>query len=735
MKRLVLATFLLLNTFQVSAQCTAPELVNWNFETITQLNLAFMVTNEGSEYNARVSRLYGYNAPIIRTYSGQVNSGLNSVTFNPHEDMLILDHTPYNNYYRVDLYLSCSNITSDTTTFYVSYASLFNQTDFSCFGYFFQPFEPIEDFVPGAPFEDSWNITQCIIVDGPEIIEDMRIFVDFAHTFNPDVEITLRSPSGTEIILVHYIGNWGSPPQKGGSIIFDNNSMNNLSDLNNGSDQAASGNCAPAQSFDAFIGESANGIWEVNFIDNWDGDDGMIFGVCIEFSNTECSSEIGGKVYYDLNANLVQDIDEPPFSYAFLNNNLVELPILSNLNGTYTNCSPEGNLELSLSNPPTYYEVVPEIHYADLSNGNQFNALDFALQPISGINDLEVDCWISNLPRPGIWRKYFINYSNMGTQCVNDVSITYTLDPILEFISTNAIVYSVIGNVYSFELGTLCPNQQGTIEIFASVPPSSNFLGEIIFNTAVIEPLVNDINTTNNYSELEVTIIGSFDPNDKSVSEEHFSPEFLTEEKNLEYLIRFQNTGTSYAENVIITDLLSPLLNPNTFVLLNNSHPMDVQYENNTLHFIFNDIMLPDSTTNEPESHGYVRFKIKPYQNIALGSVIENTANIYFDFNEPIITNTTQTFYTLPTNISATAEGLNINIYPNPARDQITVVWGSFKPHWLEILDISGRVVSQNNVSQSEEQTILNIASMPAGLYFLRLSSAQTQSIARWVKQ
>jgi len=62
---------------------------------------------------------------------------------------------------------------------------------------------------------------------------------------------------------------------------------------------------------------------------------------------------------------------------------------------------------------------------------------------------------------------------------------------------------------------------------------------------------------------------------------------------------------------------------------------------NNLLKFDFQDIFLPDSTTNFEGSQGYVMYAIRADSTIAEGTLIENTADIYFDLNPPIITNTT----------------------------------------------------------------------------------------------
>ena len=65
----------------------------------------------------------------------------------------------------------------------------------------------------------------------------------------------------------------------------------------------------------------------------------------------------------------------------------------------------------------------------------------------------------------------------------------------------------------------------------------------------------------------------------------------------------------------------------------------------NVLTWTFNDINLPDSTSNEPESHGYIKFKVSPQADMVEGTQVENFADIFFDFNDPIRTNTTLTTF------------------------------------------------------------------------------------------
>ncbi len=148
-------------------------------------------------------------------------------------------------------------------------------------------------------------------------------------------------------------------------------------------------------------------------------------------------------------------------------------------------------------------------------------------------------------------------------------------------------------------------------------------------------------------------IIDSFDPNDKAVSPggvtgQHYTPT----RSRLDYVIRFQNTGTDVAYKVVVADTLSADLDVSTLQLGSVSHPYAVKVSGKgrpVLTFTFNNIMLPDSNANEPKSHGYIQFSIRPKADLPEKTRIENFADIFFDYNEPVRTNTTfNTLYDLP---------------------------------------------------------------------------------------
>jgi uncharacterized repeat protein (TIGR01451 family) len=146
------------------------------------------------------------------------------------------------------------------------------------------------------------------------------------------------------------------------------------------------------------------------------------------------------------------------------------------------------------------------------------------------------------------------------------------------------------------------------------------------------------------YTDIDCTVnIGAFDPNDKSAAPTGYRDEhFIAQNTEIEYLIRFQNTGTDTAFTVVIRDTLSQHLDVTTLRPGASSHAYEMEiYGQGIVKFIFPDIMLPDSNVNVEASQGFVQFKISPKDSLPVFTEIENSAAIFFDFNEPVITNTT----------------------------------------------------------------------------------------------
>ncbi len=153
----------------------------------------------------------------------------------------------------------------------------------------------------------------------------------------------------------------------------------------------------------------------------------------------------------------------------------------------------------------------------------------------------------------------------------------------------------------------------------------------------------NDINQKNDTVKKCYQVINSYDPNNKVVEPKGKTKKgYIGQNQTLTYTINFQNTGNAKAFDVRVEDTLDKDLDPSSISIVSKSHPMDLEIVNNQiLKFKFNNINLPDSGTNEPASHGHVKYKIDPDKSIGKGVAIKNSAAIFFDQNKPIITNET----------------------------------------------------------------------------------------------
>ena len=228
--------------------------------------------------------------------------------------------------------------------------------------------------------------------------------------------------------------------------------------------------------------------------------------------------------------------------------------------------------------------------------------------------------------------------------------------------------------------------------------------------------------------------IGAYDPNDKRAQPQGYQANhYISNATPLHYHIRFQNTGTDTAFTVVVVDTLDTPLDPATLQLGASSHPYTWELrENGILVVRFENIMLPDSTINEPASNGFFKFSIQQDANNPDGTRIENRAGIYFDFNPPIITNTA--FHTIGSdfvnsiviNVDQLATpDVEVKVFPNPFAESTTImVEGEhYEQLQVQVFTTTGQLVQQYQ-AQAQQVTIKK-GKLPAGWYVYRLLGDQ----------
>lgn len=221
---------------------------------------------------------------------------------------------------------------------------------------------------------------------------------------------------------------------------------------------------------------------------------------------------------------------------------------------------------------------------------------------------------------------------------------------------------------------------------------------------------------------------GSYDPNDKQGFPVGYSTErYIEKGTDIEYLIRFQNTGTDTAFTVVIRDQLSPWLDPGSVRPGASSHPYKFEYYGDRdIKFTFENILLPDSSTNLEGSQGFVSFRIAQNADVQLETEILNNAGIYFDFNEPVITNTTKhrvgTRFITVSSWQPFRSGLDLRVMPNPIAQQavLELRGATGLSDWqIDLRDATGRPVRSATVSGS--QWHFERGDLPAGIYLIQV--------------
>lgn len=336
--------------------------------------------------------------------------------------------------------------------------------------------------------------------------------------------------------------------------------------------------------------------------------------------------------------------------------------------------------------------------------------------------------------------------TNLGADMASPVDYIVVEDIMIQMVNqgsiqldsgeTQVITIPANGSTWRIEVGQTPDNPYGQWTSTAIEGCGNNGTGSFSLGFINLFPLPDDPLWID---EDCVQNIGSFDPNDKQgfplgVTQAHWVPR----DQRMEYLIRFQNTGTDTAFTVMILDQLDPQFNAATIRPGVSSHAYRFELlPERKMQFIFPNIMLPDSNVNEPLSHGFVRFSVDPLPGLSNGTVIENNAAIYFDFNQPVFTNAT--FHTfgeqyLPIGIQEPAAGLlNVHIWPNPAQNQTTVDLLSFYPlqGTFRLFDALGKQVFVQSFDQN--RFVVTTRLLAPGTYVYRIESLEGR-ILGWGK-
>ena len=381
---------------------------------------------------------------------------------------------------------------------------------------------------------------------------------------------------------------------------------------------------------------------------------------------------------------------------------------------------------------PLHFEVSPDTLFLDLSTTPDTILQDFCVTPAGIYHDVETGIVPVTPARPGFESTYLIYCKNNGTQPQSGHVTLVFSDNLMDFMQATPPPAWQTTDTLRWDFTDLPPFGQITFEVeFLLNTPTQQppvHIGDELQFRALAQISETDELPRDNVFELLQTTVGSYDPNDKTCLEgDHISPEMAGD--YLHYLIRFENTGTFAAENVVVRDSIDTSnFDPASLRLVESSHDCYVRINGNLVEFIFENIQLPFT---EPGKHGFVLFKVKTRPELPLGTVLTNKANIYFDFNQPVVTNvaTTTVSETIAT-YSPIKHPMNLRLRPNPAQDMLFLQTDQ-PVERVEISDALGRIVLSTGVQNGQ----IDIAHLPQGVYRVKVFSGNLIATKQVVKQ
>jgi hypothetical protein len=466
-----------------------------------------------------------------------------------------------------------------------------------------------------------------------------------------------------------------------------------------------------------------------------------LYGYPNSHVNSYCSFAPGGTFYdiigntkYDLNSN---GCDISDVNYSNLNFSITDGTnlgsLISNQTGNYNIPVQAGSYILTpnLENP-NYFTISPTNITVDFPTQASPFTQDFCVTANGIHSDVEVVVLPTVPARPGFDAKYKIIYRNKGNQVENG-AITFTYnEAVLDYVSANPVFDSQSTDAFTWNYANLEPFETREIELVFNVnspmeTPAVNNGDQLNF-TAQITPMATDEVLYDNTSAIKQTVVGSYDPNDKTCLEgETVGPDMIGE--YVHYLIRFENTGTYPAENVVVKDMVdASKFDIATLIPLKGSHEFYTRIKDNKVEFIFENINLD---FNDATNDGYVAFKIKTKSTLALGDTFSNDANIYFDYNFPITTNTyTTTIQAL--SIQDFDFNSKFTLYPNPVQDVLHFnSKDNLEIQSVEIYNMLGQIV----ISVPNSTTSIDVSSLISGNYFIKVNTEQGISNTKFIKE
>lgn len=442
---------------------------------------------------------------------------------------------------------------------------------------------------------------------------------------------------------------------------------------------------------------------------------------------------VSGRVFIDANNNGVYNAGiDMPAAFQLVGTTTSTARAITDTSGYYRLFVGTGAVTVSPLPVPNYYTSLPVSHNFNFSNyGNNAPDENFIYVPSTTANDLEIT--ITPLSGASWVRPSYLqlSYKNAGTTTLSG-TVRLKLDPRSFYISSSIVPSFTSTDSLTWDFTNLLPLESRSINVTHRYQPQPGRIPVTI--KAWVDPITGDATPQTNSDTAHLIATGPYDPNDKLANpiDQLHRDSVMQNKAMIDYIIRFQNTGSDTAFQVKVSDTLSSFLNTGSLQIIATSHYCLATIKNNLLEFYFPNISLPDSNVNESASHGFVHYRIKANTSLGLSDTIYNSAAIYFDYNPAIITNRTKNYIANPiiTGISDPGVSKFLGIWPNPAT--ATVFYelknASVGKYMVRVFDLNGKLMSSANAlsNGTSVKGNISVSSLAKGVYVLEVSGRST---------
>lgn len=443
------------------------------------------------------------------------------------------------------------------------------------------------------------------------------------------------------------------------------------------------------------------------------------------------TATISGKVYYDSNNNGLYDSGEPPLAGQQVHLMPDDAYAITDNNGNYSIGATFGNHTISMGTPNGQLALGSGPASYTFTSSGPVSGKDFGLLSTNPAYSSTTRL-IPTRPRCNTNNIYTLRVTNTGNIPYNG-RVYLLRDPLTVWNGSSPVASgsTATGDTIWWNLQNLQPFIPASINLALLMPGP----GTTIYNRAYFDAYdpgnVTQLTSTQNIAE---QVLCSYDPNDKSCTPEGIGTEHYTLiNQELEYLIRFQNTGNDTAYDVNIYDRIDTSLDWASLQIVETSHSCVTTLDSvGQARFSFKNIYLPDSNVNEPASNGFVRYRVRPKSTTPDFTVVNNTAYIVFDLNPAIVTNTT--FNTLVTQIplwiNENRPLTSARVVPNPVTGIARFILEGKPEEWsyFEATSLEGKPVFRSEASG--ENVVFDTSGLPAGIYFYRYLSKEGKIVS-----